>query len=571
MKVLSIKYRFCTSVDLVRYDSFDIKGPRSLEAMVQTHLEYTTPARHSVSGWQNTKAPVFGSSMEYTIPGRYKISRRRDDVLLTTSTGEGASFVTDDDGLDDESDVDPPREPGPDGAEVGLFSKPEPVPTILEDVERGSDDDEEVSRFNSYSPSAHIHNVDLSQDDALKFPDLPHRRRDRTSLSLDLGEIEVGREFSNKDNFLAALKQPSIMNEVNYNVVKSKSNKFEAKCVVQDGTCVSQDYPKMDSDMLVSLILSKLKADSKTSVPVLIVNIRSQLRYTPSYRKVWIAKQKALEKIRVFKCLFWSFKQWRDAFIYCKPLVQIDGSFMYGRYTHRLLLAVAQDDSGRIIPIVFAITLGESADNWDFFLSRLRRHICPQLDICVISDWGTGIVAAIERQESQWHRTHHRYCLRHVASNYYGQYRSTTERRQVTNMGYEISNDRFNEMLTVFVQLTKKGGHVWCRKVLREINRAKASANTMHIVCHDRDILWFLVTEFDRSKQGFSGGQYRVHLRNRTCDCGVFDALRYPCAHVITVCQNLHLDLMTYVDQVYKIKYLYNVWRHVFPPIPDER
>ncbi|KAH1063528.1 hypothetical protein J1N35_028515, partial [Gossypium stocksii] len=38
MKVLSIKYRFCSSIDSVTYGSFDIKGARGLEAMVQTHL-----------------------------------------------------------------------------------------------------------------------------------------------------------------------------------------------------------------------------------------------------------------------------------------------------------------------------------------------------------------------------------------------------------------------------------------------------------------------------------------------------------------------------------------------------
>lgn len=60
---------------------------------------------------------------------------------------------------------------------------------------------------------------------------------------------------------------------------------------------ISQDHPKMYSDMIVSLILFTVKADSKTSVLVLIVNICSQLRYTPSYRKACIAKQKALEKM----------------------------------------------------------------------------------------------------------------------------------------------------------------------------------------------------------------------------------------------------------------------------------
>ena len=30
-----------------------------------------------------------------------------------------------------------------------------------------------------------------------------------------------------------------------------------------------------------------------------------------------------------------------------------------------------------------------------------------------------------------------------------------------------------------------QGGHVWCSKVVQEINNAKAQTNTMHTVCHD--------------------------------------------------------------------------------------
>ncbi|MFQ6648498.1 hypothetical protein Gotur_021901 [Gossypium turneri] len=101
--------------------------------------------------------------------GRYGMPRKRDDVLPTTSTGEGTTYVADDGGLEDDFDVDPPREPGPDGAEVGLFFAPEPIPTELEYVNQ-----EENPRFRAYSPPAHMHNVDLSADDALEFPDLPH-------------------------------------------------------------------------------------------------------------------------------------------------------------------------------------------------------------------------------------------------------------------------------------------------------------------------------------------------------------------------------------------------------------
>ncbi|KAH1082903.1 hypothetical protein J1N35_022664 [Gossypium stocksii] len=120
-------------------------------------MEYTTSARHSFSGWDmhlggsmfdagNTYWRMTSTSSGWQSTsnwGRYEMPRRRDDVLPTTSTSEGTSYVTDDGGLDDESDVDSPREPGPDGAEVGLFSELEPIPTELEDVEGGLDEEED--------------------------------------------------------------------------------------------------------------------------------------------------------------------------------------------------------------------------------------------------------------------------------------------------------------------------------------------------------------------------------------------------------------------------------------------
>ncbi|KAH1055535.1 hypothetical protein J1N35_033600 [Gossypium stocksii] len=229
----------------------------------------------------------------------------------------------------------------------------------------------------------------------------------------------------------------------------------------------------------------------------------------------------------------------------------------------------------------------------------LRRHVCPQPNIYVISDRGTEILVTIERQRSLWDHKHHWYCLRHVTSNYYGQYRSTNERRVVCNFFYqfilpmyEINNDRFHEMLAILrstqayddslqyghmtsnlaecinsslketchllitsvvretnfhlVALFPKqvasykgqmqGGHVWWQKVLQEINKVKAWTNTMHTFCHDHNNLWFCVMEFDRLNQSITGKLYPVHLRNKTCDCRTFAVLCYPCAHAIIAC-----------------------------------
>ncbi|KAH1082444.1 hypothetical protein J1N35_022205 [Gossypium stocksii] len=131
------------------------------------------------------------------------MSKRMDDVLLTTSTSEETSYVADDG--------------------------------------RGSDE-EEFLQFRAYSLLAHMHNVDLSTDNALELLDLQHRIRNNKSSLLDSGELEVGNEFFNKDSFLSSLKQHNIINGVNYHVVKSKFDKFEAKYVVQNGTCSWKIY-----------------------------------------------------------------------------------------------------------------------------------------------------------------------------------------------------------------------------------------------------------------------------------------------------------------------------------------
>lgn len=144
---------------------------------------------------------------------------RNDDVLPMTSTGNGTSTMVDVCGLEDEddndSDVDPPPEPDVNGSKVALFFKSEPVSIEPKDDEGDLDKEEEYPQFMPYSPSAHMCNVDLLTDVSLDFPDLPQKRCDHKSLSLDSGDLEVSREFSSMVSFLSALNQYSIKNEVN--------------------------------------------------------------------------------------------------------------------------------------------------------------------------------------------------------------------------------------------------------------------------------------------------------------------------------------------------------------------
>ncbi|KAK5846150.1 hypothetical protein PVK06_002421 [Gossypium arboreum] len=205
-----------------------------------------------------------------------------------------------------------------------------------------------------YSSPTHMYNVDLFANDALEFPDLPHRRPGHTSSSLDSGELEVGKKFSNK-------------------IVKQKELE-KMHC----GWDASYNEMCQWCQVLERYVLG------------CVINLET----VPTCYNDYL-----LRGYQAFKHLFGSFKQCRDTFQYYKPLVQIDGTFIYGRYTHRLLLVVAQDGDGRILPIVFTITPGSQMTIEIFFLSRLR-NVYPQPDICIILDRSTQILVAIERQGS---------------------------------------------------------------------------------------------------------------------------------------------------------------------------
>ncbi|MFQ6670723.1 hypothetical protein Gotur_035526 [Gossypium turneri] len=125
-----------------------------------------------------------------------------------TSTCEGTSYTADDGGLEDDSDVDPSQDLGLDGAEVSLFSELEPIPTEPEDAEK-SLDEEENPRFRAYSPPAHMHNVDLSTDDALEFPNLPHRLcNPLTTTSLNPNLISLRRSVPCKTTHVHGKSTP---------------------------------------------------------------------------------------------------------------------------------------------------------------------------------------------------------------------------------------------------------------------------------------------------------------------------------------------------------------------------
>ncbi|XP_057758249.1 uncharacterized protein LOC130978694 [Arachis stenosperma] len=196
-------------------------------------------------------------------------------------------------------------------------------------------------------------------------------------------------------------------------------------------TSISSNHRQLDYHVICARILPLVRADAAVTVKVLQQATEADYGFRPSYRKVWMAKQKAVAQI---------YGDWEESYaelprwmlevqstmagtitvLKTSPIRlrgEVDESTVYftdySEHSHpvsrhsviyggALLLAIAQDGNSNILPIAFALVEGKNAESWSFFLSNLREHVTPQEGILVISDRHNMIKAALEAPETGW-------------------------------------------------------------------------------------------------------------------------------------------------------------------------
>ncbi|KAK5794189.1 hypothetical protein PVK06_035400 [Gossypium arboreum] len=224
MRVSSLKYQFCASVDPVRYNTFDIKGARGLEVMVQKHIDSGSPFLELYVEFSRTDECPWRST--YVIVQEARIEEQTES--LTTQLCGGFTALL------ESSQYDIIK---------SLIGRHSSISALDVNYNGGTPNSQEYGGLDSEDSGEdvrkdfHMHNGDLSIKDALEFAKLPYRRLGHTSSLLDSGDLEVGKEFSSKDGFVVVGKQYNIKNWVNFHIVKSRSDKFEAKCAMEDNTC----------------------------------------------------------------------------------------------------------------------------------------------------------------------------------------------------------------------------------------------------------------------------------------------------------------------------------------------
>ncbi|XP_074383236.1 uncharacterized protein LOC141724845 [Apium graveolens] len=163
----------------------------------------------------------------------------------------------------------------------------------------------------------------------------------------------------------------------------------------------------------------------------------------------WVFKEDEMED-RVgleevtFKRLFRAFKPCIDGFEHCMPVIHIDGTHIYGPYPGVLLSDVAVDGLSHILPLAFAIVESENVSSWGWFMDRLRRFIAGRRHGVTPPNPGhSGIVDAMQQMRWCEPLDHHRFCIRHLATNFATAYRRKGLKNRLVELASQVQEKKF--------------------------------------------------------------------------------------------------------------------------------
>ncbi|KAH0728941.1 hypothetical protein KY289_000129 [Solanum tuberosum] len=119
--------------------------------------------------------------------------------------------------------------------------------------------------------------------------------------------------------------------------------------------------------------------------------------FNPGTIVEWKTEQRVNVIEDVFNYVFWTFKPCIDGFVFCRPVISIDGTHVYEKYDIKLLIAIATDGNSSILPLAFAIVANESMETWSLFLDHLHLHVVKgRRDVALISDRHHGILSSVD-------------------------------------------------------------------------------------------------------------------------------------------------------------------------------
>ncbi|XP_025692843.2 uncharacterized protein [Arachis hypogaea] len=189
--------------------------------------------------------------------------------------------------------------------------------------------------------------------EAMHAPEFPQYINAELPVITD-GEFTIGMEFSSREAVINAMKDYTIRRGVDYRVHESEPTTFYAKCTQYGAGCdwlirvskmsrkycwevrryngshtctratITQDHLKLDSNTIVKAIKALVEVDPSIKVKSMIAEVQLKFNYTISYRKTWLAKQKAVESIfRGWEVSYEALPIWFETMCHKEPSVVV--------------------------------------------------------------------------------------------------------------------------------------------------------------------------------------------------------------------------------------------------------
>ncbi|XP_057746867.1 uncharacterized protein LOC130966117 [Arachis stenosperma] len=201
-----------------------------------------------------------------------------------------------------------------------------------------------------------------------------------------------------------------------------------------------------------------VRADATACIKVLLNTIEAHFGFRPTYRRVWLAKQKVVTQLYGdWNELCNEFPRWvlgvQTMMLSSVAVLRMSSVRVGGQVDQStLLVAITQNGNSNILPVAFALLEGENVESWSFFLSHLRQHITPQPSILVISDRYNSINATLEAPDGGWlpPAAYRAFCIRLVAANFALIFKGKDARRLLVNATYakiEVEFDYWVDIL----------------------------------------------------------------------------------------------------------------------------
>nr|KAJ0223739.1 hypothetical protein LSAT_V11C200088090 [Lactuca sativa] len=386
---------------------------------------------------------------------------------------------------------------------------------------------------------------------------------------------------------------------------------------------ISQEHPNLDGSLIAQetkhLIKEQPSIKSYFALPKFLYAVQ---KFNLGTIVEWLVSSSTNEEPMEFRRVFWAFSPSIKGFVHCRPMINIDGTHLYGKYKGTMMIAMGVDGNNQILPLAFAIKENKAYDSWNWFLSYIKIHVVKEREgICLVSDRHLGILKAVNQHGSPW------YYLHHFNNNFYEKFRNSElkglayrvrgqnqirklnpQARQwleshpldrwtlahdgVGRYGFLTSNllEIFNSVLkgARFLPITANVEFTFYRLVhyfevrrhLGNSSRANGDTYTPHVLVKQVALMSKASTHslrsFNREKGIFElinqiGRNVQVvNLEQKTCTYGKWKVFKYICYHVLSACATFSLNSWQYIDKCYSIIKYRDTWVSQFSPLPHE-